>query len=113
MLLLSVYEILDNSYTFFTGGNYFRGLKDIVYLMSEKFSISLEKEIGSIYISSNTGVSITSIERDDIRYNEAVKNVKVGYPTSLSTNYKFDEKTKILEVCFDVDYGGRIFEFNK
>ena len=42
-----------------------------------------------------------------------VKNINVGYPNSLPTNCKFDSKTKTLEVNFDAEYGGRIFEFTK
>lgn len=42
-----------------------------------------------------------------------VFDVKIGYPTSLITNYKFDEKSQILEVTFQEDYGGRIIEFSR
>ena len=39
-----------------------------------------------------------------------IKNIKVGYPALLKTNYKYDEKTQQLTVLFDEEYGGRIFE---
>lgn len=59
----------------------------------------------------NTSGKARTITVDLSKYN--VKDVKVGYPTSLSTDYKFDKKTCILEVNFKDDYNGRIFEFTK
>ena len=41
-----------------------------------------------------------------------VKNICVGYPTSIKTNYKFDKNTSILSVDFKEEYGGRVFEIN-
>lgn len=37
-------------------------------------------------------------------------DVKVSYPTSVATDYKFDKKNNILEVTFKEAYGGRMFE---
>ena len=41
-----------------------------------------------------------------------VEDVKIGYPSSLSTTYSFDKKTQTLTVSFPENYGGRIFELN-
>ena len=39
-----------------------------------------------------------------------VKNVKIGYPLSLNTNYSFDSENAVLAVEFPENYGGRIFD---
>ena len=62
------------------------------------------------------GVWNTSGKARNIKVNLSkydVKDMKVGYPTSLPTNFKFDKSSKVLEVNFDAEYGGRIFEFTK
>lgn len=59
----------------------------------------------------NTSGKARTITVDLSKYN--VKDVKVGYPTSLSTDYEFDNKTKVLKVDFKDDFNGRIFEFSK
>ena len=41
-----------------------------------------------------------------------VKNISVGYPTSIKTNFKFDKNASILSVDFKEEYGGRVFEIN-
>ena len=40
----------------------------------------------------------------------SVKDVKVGYPKLISTNYVFDKNNSLLTVSFDEDYGARTFE---
>lgn len=59
----------------------------------------------------NTSGKPREVVVDLSKYN--VKDVKVGYPTSLSTDYSFDKKNSILKVKFIEEYGGRIFEFVK
>ena len=39
-----------------------------------------------------------------------IKEVAIGYPKNIPTDYKYDPQTNILEVKFKEGYGGRIFE---
>lgn len=59
----------------------------------------------------NTSGKPRTVEVDLSKYN--VKDIKVGYPTSLKTNYSYDKKSHILKVSFAEEYGGRMFEFTK
>lgn len=56
----------------------------------------------------NTSNKPKTISIDLSKYH--VVDAKVGYPTSLDTDYHFDEQTKVLTVSFKENYGGRIFE---
>ena len=56
----------------------------------------------------NTSGKPKTIKINLSKYN--VKSIKVGYPTSLETNYSFDALKQCLEVAFPENYGGRIFE---
>ena len=55
----------------------------------------------------NTSNKPRTISVDLSKYH--VNDVKVGYPTSLATEYSFDKVTKVLTVSFKENYGGRIF----
>ncbi len=44
--------ILDYSYKYFKGGDYYGGIYDTVFLLSEEFDISLEEQLGINYVSS-------------------------------------------------------------
>lgn len=59
----------------------------------------------------NTSNKSREIKIDLSKYN--VKDIKVGYPTSLPTNYTFDKDTQTLIVKFDQKYQSRIFEFKR
>ena len=59
----------------------------------------------------NTSGKPRTVKVDLSKYN--VSNVKVGYPSSIETDYSFDRETERLEVNFPEDYGGRIFELTK
>ena len=78
-----------------------------------------DKEVCGGIVSGNKGILgvwNTSNKPRTVKVNLSkygIKSLKVGYPTSLNTDYKFDKNTSILEVKFVEGYGGRIFEFNK
>ncbi len=57
----------------------------------------------------NTSGKSKSIKVNLSKYD--FKDLEVGYPTSLSTNWSYDKDKKVLEVFFPEDYGGRIFKF--
>ena len=44
--------ILDYSYKYFKGGDYYGGIYDTVFLLSEEFDIPLEEQLGINYVSS-------------------------------------------------------------
>ena len=58
----------------------------------------------------NTSNKARTIIVDLAKY--GVKDVKVSYPLSLSTNYSFNKKQQKLSISFDENYGGRIFELS-
>ena len=58
----------------------------------------------------NTSNKVRTIVVDLAKY--GVKDVKVSYPLSLSTNYSFNKKQQKLSISFDENYGGRIFELS-
>ena len=59
----------------------------------------------------NTSGKPRAIKVDLSKYN--IKSIKVGYPTSLKTDFSFDTSKQYLEVTFSEEYGGRIFEVEK
>lgn len=56
----------------------------------------------------NTSNHSRTIKIDLSKYN--IKDIKVGYPRTLPTNYTYDNRTNILTVTFSDKYGARIFE---
>lgn len=56
----------------------------------------------------NTSGKSRTVKVNLKKYN--VKSIKVGYPTLLKTEFKFNKNTSLLEVKFAEDYGGRMFE---
>lgn len=59
----------------------------------------------------NTSGHSKTIKIDMKNYN--FKSVKLAYPITFKTTYKFNKTSKILEVSFKENYAGRIFEFIK